>query len=63
MCAQNYTLKMKNMGVYGIALDWFASYLANWSQAEDINGEISDIIILDAISIIQGSNPHQHLYQ
>ena len=43
------------MGIEGTALDWFASYLAERSQVVEVNGVTSEPLLLDAMSIIQGS--------
>lgn len=42
------------MGITGIALDWFKSYLSDRSQVVDINGNISKLRKI-SISILQGS--------
>ena len=46
--------KLRGLGITGIALNWFISYLSNRTQCVDINGEVSEEKILD-ISVIQGS--------
>jgi methylaspartate ammonia-lyase len=46
--------KLKKMGVTGIELEWFASYLSNRTQIGDINGNISAELMIE-ISVIQGS--------
>jgi hypothetical protein len=46
--------KMEKLGVGGIAMRWFTSYLEGRSQKVDIDGQLSDIESL-TISILQGS--------
>ncbi len=43
------------MGICGTALKWFESYLSSRKQVVDIEGNASDIAILDDLSVIQGS--------
>jgi len=40
----------------GTALAWFESYLSNRTQKVDINGNLSDIAYLDALSVFQGTS-------
>jgi len=47
-------MKLEKMGIKGIALNWFKSYLENRTQCVDINGHLSDEEKLK-ISILQGS--------
>jgi hypothetical protein len=55
VCSHSILLKkLEKMGINGIALSWFKSYLAGRSQRVDINGNLSDELNLD-ISVIQGS--------
>jgi hypothetical protein len=46
--------KLKRLGIDGIALQWFESYLSNRTQQVDINGNLSDSKNLD-ISVLQGT--------
>ena len=46
--------KLKKLGVDGIALDWFTSYLSNRKQRVDINGHLSNEKFIN-ISVLQGS--------
>lgn len=55
VCSHDILLKkLKNKGVDGVALEWFASYLAGRTQLVDIGGIQSSKENID-ISIIQGS--------
>jgi hypothetical protein len=55
VCSHSILLKkLAKMGINGIALNWFKTYLAGRSQRVDINGNLSDELNLD-ISVIQGS--------
>jgi hypothetical protein len=47
-------VKLSKMGVSGIALDWFKSYLSDRYQCVDINGNLSESKRIK-ISILQGS--------
>ena len=47
-------MKLSKMGVSGVALDWFKSYLSDRYQCVDINGNLSDSKRIK-ISILQGS--------
>jgi hypothetical protein len=47
-------MKLSKMGISGIALDWFRSYLSERSQIVDINGNLSRLKKIK-ISILQGS--------
>ena len=46
--------KLKHLGVRGLALEWFRSYLSNRSQRVYLNGELSDPETID-ISVLQGT--------
>jgi hypothetical protein len=46
--------KLKNLGINGVALRWFTSYLEGRTQCVDIDGNMSDVLSL-TISILQGS--------
>jgi hypothetical protein len=46
--------KLENLGINGIALRWFASYLEGRKQCVDIDDNLSDVLNL-TISILQGS--------
>ncbi len=46
--------KLKNMGVGGVGLAWFESYLSNRCQVVDINGKFSSKKTIN-ISVMQGS--------
>jgi hypothetical protein len=46
--------KLDNLGVRGVALDWFTSYLSNRSQIVDIDGAQSAALNIP-MSVIQGS--------
>ena len=46
--------KLKHLGVRGMALVWFQSYLSNRSQRVYLNGELSDPETID-ISVLQGT--------
>jgi hypothetical protein len=55
VCSHEILLKkLRGLGITGIALKWFVSYLSSRTQCVDINGEISSEQDLD-ISVIQGS--------
>jgi len=55
VCSHKILLKkLKNLGIQGVALKWFESYLANRLQCVDINGILSDEKCFN-ISVIQGS--------
>jgi hypothetical protein len=47
-------LKLSKLGINGIALDWFRSYLGGRNQKVEINGALSDLELI-TISILQGS--------
>jgi hypothetical protein len=47
-------MKLSKMGVSGVALDWFKSYLSDRYQCVDINGNLSESKRIK-ISILQGS--------
>jgi hypothetical protein len=47
-------MKLSKMGITGIALDWFRSYLSNRTQVVDIKGSFSRTRKIK-ISILQGS--------
>jgi len=47
-------MKLEKMGIKGVALQWFKSYLAERTQCVDINGSLSDEKDIE-ISILQGS--------
>ena len=46
--------KLKKLGLNGVVLEWFTSYLEGRSQCVDINGHLSKEISID-ISVLQGS--------
>jgi Reverse transcriptase (RNA-dependent DNA polymerase) len=46
--------KLKKLGIGGVALRWFTSYLEGRSQKVEIEGQLSDVELLK-ISILQGS--------
>ena len=46
--------KFKKLGLNGVVLNWFSSYLEGRSQCVDINGHLSKEISID-ISVLQGS--------
>ena len=46
--------KFKKIGLNGVVLEWFTSYLEGRSQCVDINGHLSKEISID-ISVLQGS--------
>ena len=46
--------KLSYLGLNGIALEWFTSYLEGRSQCVDINGKLSNERSID-ISVLQGS--------
>jgi hypothetical protein len=46
--------KLENLGINGIALRWFASYLEGRKQCVNIDGNLSEVLNL-TISILQGS--------
>jgi hypothetical protein len=46
--------KLKSLGINGMELEWFSSYLSNRKQCIDINGPLSDSNDIK-ISILQGS--------
>jgi hypothetical protein len=46
--------KLKKLGINGVALRWFESYLEGRKQRVEIDGKLSDILNLN-ISILQGS--------
>ena len=55
VCSHSILLKkLKKLGVDGIALDWFTSYLSNRKQRVDINGHLSNEKFIN-ISVLQGS--------
>jgi len=55
VCSHDILLmKLSKMGITGIALEWFKSYLADRSQLVDINGNLSRRRKIK-ISILQGS--------
>jgi len=55
VCSHEIMLKkLHNMGVRGLALDWFKSYLTGRKQCVDVQGQVSDPSSIDGISIIQG---------
>ena len=55
VCSHGILLKkLKNLGITGIELEWFSSYLSNRKQCVDINGTLSDSNDV-TISILQGS--------
>jgi len=55
VCSHKILLKkLKSLGVHGIALKWFESYLSNRLQCVEINGILSDEKCFN-ISVIQGS--------
>jgi Reverse transcriptase (RNA-dependent DNA polymerase) len=46
--------KLENLGITGVSLRWFSSYLEGRTQCVEIDGKISEVLNL-AISILQGS--------
>ena len=43
VCSHDILLmKLNKMGVNGVALEWFRSYLSDRQQCVDINGNLSD---------------------
>ena len=55
VCSHSILLhKLEKMGIRGVTLDWFTSYLQNRMQKVDINGNLSTSKSLD-ISVLQGS--------
>ena len=55
VCSHSILLKkLKKLGVEGVALDWFTSYLSNRKQRVDINGHLSSEKSIN-ISVLQGS--------
>jgi hypothetical protein len=43
VCSHSIPLKkLRNLGINGIELEWFSSYLKNRKQHVDINGSLSD---------------------
>lgn len=40
-------LKLENLGIKGISLEWFRNYLSNRTQFVDINGELSSEARID----------------
>ena len=46
--------KLSYLGLNGIVLEWFTSYLEGRSQRVDINGKLSNEKSID-ISVLQGS--------
>jgi hypothetical protein len=55
VCSHTILLKkLRNIGIIGIELEWFSSYLKNRKQCVDINGSLSDSKDIK-ISILQGS--------
>ena len=55
VCSHKILLKkLKSLGVHGIALKWFESYLSNRLQCVEIDGILSDEKCFN-ISVIQGS--------
>jgi len=55
VCSHEIMLKkLNNMGVRGVALNWFQSYLTGRKQCVDVQGHLSDPASIDGISIIQG---------
>ena len=56
VCSHDVLLKkLDNIGVRGMTLNWFASYLQNRKQLVEVDGHASDPMLLAALSIIQGS--------
>ncbi len=51
-----HSIKLEKLGITGTALAWFESYLSNRTQKVDINGNLSDIAYLDALSVFQGTS-------
>jgi hypothetical protein len=55
VCSHSILLKkLKNLGIKGMELKWFSSYLTDRKQCVDINGTLSDSNEIK-ISILQGS--------
>ena len=55
VCSHSILLKkLEHLGVRGLALDWFRSYLSNRTQQVDIEGNLSEPKQLN-ISVLQGS--------
>jgi len=55
VCSHSILLrKLKKLGITGLALQWFSSYLKDRLQKVDINGNLSSAQSLD-ISVLQGS--------
>jgi methylaspartate ammonia-lyase len=46
--------KLEKLGIRGVALRWFSSYLEGRSQRVEIDGQLSDVEAI-TISILQGS--------
>jgi len=46
--------KLEHLGINGVTLKWFKSYLSNRSQKCDVNGSLSDLGFID-IGVLQGS--------
>ena len=56
VCSHDILIKkLRHLGVNELSLKWFQSYLANRRQKVDINGVLSDEVIIDGISVFQGS--------
>ncbi len=56
VCSHDVLIKkLDNIGVRGVTLKWFKSYLENRKQVVDIGGHTSEPMLLLGLSIIQGS--------
>ena len=56
VCSHSILLKkLDNLGIRGTTLNWFSSYLNARKQVVDIEGNLSDTVTLDDLSVIQGS--------
>jgi hypothetical protein len=56
VCSHDILLKkLAKFGVNGVERDWFESYLSDRGQRVEIDGSLSDPVILSDLSVIQGS--------